>query len=117
MTLTALLAGLQAGSHDFEDVQSYIQTRYDYTPTAFENGLDDDRVRNAAGQNEGSCRLFAFARLEGLDEQATLRCFGRHYQHVLADPSGQDHANIRQFMRHGWAGIRFDGTPLSLRVN
>lgn len=112
MTLTELLAGLQAERYDFEDVQAYIQARYDYSPTAFDNGLGDDRARNAAGQNEGSCRLFAFASLEGLDEQDTLRCFGRHYRHVLADPDGQDHANIRQFMRHGWAGIRFDGTAL-----
>lgn len=117
MTLTELLAGLQTGSHDFEDVQAFIQACYDYTPTAFENGLGEARVRNAAGQNEGSCRLFAFARLQGLDEQATLRCFGRHYQHVLADPAGQDHANIRQFMHHGWAGIRFDGIALRTRAS
>lgn len=113
MTLTELLAGLQAERYDFEDVQSYIQNHYRYTPTAFENGLGEDRARNAAGQNEGSCRLFAFARLEGLGEEDTLRCFGRHYRHVLADPAGQDHANIRQFMRHGWAGIRFSGDALS----
>ncbi len=113
MTLTELLAGLQAERYDFEDVQAFIQAHYDYTPTAFENGLDADRVRNAAGQNEGSCRLFAFARHEGLGEEDTLRCFGRHYRHVQADPAGQDHANIRQFMRHGWAGIHFDGNVLT----
>lgn len=115
MTLTELLSGLQAERYDFEDVQAYIQARYDYTPTAFDNGLGDDRARNAAGQNEGSCRLFAFASLEGLDEQDTLYCFGRHYRHVLADAAGSDHANIRQFMRHGWAGVSFKGTPLRAR--
>lgn len=115
MTLTELLAGLQAERYDFEDVQAYVLAHYDYTATAFANGLGADRVSNAAGQNEGSCRLFAFAHLEGLSEDDTLRCFGRHYRHVLADPAGQDHANIRQFMRHGWAGIHFDGVALIAR--
>lgn len=112
MTLTELLAGLQAERYDFEDVQAYILAHYDYTPTAFDNGLGEAAVSNAAGQNEGSCRLFAFARLEGLGEAETLHCFGRHYRHVLADPQGSDHGNIRQFMRHGWAGIRFHGDAL-----
>lgn len=115
MTLTELLAGLQAERYDFEDVQTYILAHYDYTPTAFDNGLGDDRARNAAGQNEGSCRLFAFALLEGLNEEDTLRCFGRHYRQVLANPTGQDHANIRQFMQHGWDGIRFDAIALMAR--
>lgn len=115
MTLTELLAGLQAERYDFEDVQTYILAHYDYTPTAFDNGLGGDRVRNAAGQNEGSCRLFAFALLEGLNEEDTLRCFGRHYRQVLANPTGQDHANIRQFMQHGWDGIRFDAIALMAR--
>lgn len=115
MTLTELLAGLQAERYDFEDVQAYILAHYDYTPTAFTNGLGDSCVRNAAGQNEGSCRLFAMAHLEGLNEEDTLRCFGRHYRHVLADPAGQDHANIRQFMQHGWDGIRFDAVALAAR--
>lgn len=115
MTLTELLAGLQAERYDFEDVQAYILAHYDYTPAAFDNGLGEGRVSNAAGQNEGSCRLFAFAQQEGLSQEDTLRCFGRHYRHVVADPAGQDHANIRQFMQHGWAGIRFDAVALVAR--
>lgn len=107
-TLTALLDGLRAGTLDFEAVQDWIADRYDYTPTAFTNGSVD----NAAGSNEGSCRLFAFAQDQGLDASTTLLCFGRHYRHVLADPAGQDHANIRQFMLHGWAGIRYAGSAL-----
>lgn len=112
MTLTELLAGLQSGRYDFEDVQAHILAHHDYTPAAFDNG---DGQHNAAGQNEGSCRLFAFARLAGLAETDTLLCFGRHYRDVLATPDGSDHANIRQFMRHGWDGIRFHGEALQPR--
>ena len=112
MTLQQLLAGLEAGEQDFEAVQAWILAHYDYTPAGFVNGLGEGAVSNPPGTNEGSCRLFAFALDQGLDAETTLRCFGRHYRHVLADPAGSDHANIRQFMRHGWAGIRFEGLAL-----
>ena len=39
----------------------------------------------------------------------------QEYRQVLANPDGEDHANIRAFMRNGWKGIRFDGEPLRLR--
>ena len=116
MTLQQLLAGLETGEQDFEAVQAWILAHYDYTPAGFVNGLGDEAVSNPPGTNEGSCRLFAFALDQGLDADTTLRCFGRHYRHVLADPAGSDHGNIRQFMRHGWAGIRFDGQPLTRKI-
>jgi hypothetical protein len=31
---------------------------------------------------------------------------------VLDNPDGTDHANIRNFIRDGWAGIVFDGVVL-----
>ena len=31
---------------------------------------------------------------------------------MKADPDGDAHANIRAFMKHGWAGIKFDGPGL-----
>ena len=93
----------------FNEVMAAIADHYDYTPTRFSNGEGDDLVINEAGQNEGSCKLFAFTRLNGLTEAETLACFGDYYRKdVLAHPEGSDHANIRTFMRHGWAGIRFD---------
>ena len=50
----------------------------------------------------------AFAQLHELDAARTLACFGRYYREdVLRHPDGSDHANIRTFMRHGPAGIRF----------
>lgn len=97
----------------FDEVIAIIKEYYQYTPTRFSNGLGDTRVINEAGQNEGSCRIFAFARLNHLDEQETLHCFGKFYREdVLGNPAGNDHANIRNFMRDGWAGIVFDGSAL-----
>lgn len=101
---------------EFDAVQATIAAHYDYTPTRFTNGNGDDAVVNEAGSNEGSCRIFAFARLHDLSEAATLACFGRFYRdEVLGDPTGAGHANIRRFMRDGWAGIAFDGEPLQPR--
>ena len=101
----------------FERTIAVIAQHYAYTPTTFRNGLGADAVVNAAGTNEGSCRIFAFARLQQLTPAATLACFGRFYREdVLQHPQGADHANIRTFMRDGWAGIAFDGEPLRAKT-
>jgi hypothetical protein len=110
--LEQFLQRLRAGDTDFEDRIALVNTLYDYTPTAFDNG----ELHNAAGQNEGSCRLFAFAQLQGLSQADTLALFGRFYRaDVLQNPGGSDHGNIRNFMRQGWAGIRFEGVALTPR--
>jgi HopJ type III effector protein len=104
----------QPESIEFQQVIDLISAHYDYTPTRFTNGVGADQAVNAAGTNEGSCRIFAFARLNGLDAAQTLACFGKFYRvDVLQNPEATDHANIRTFMRHGWNGIHFDGAPLS----
>jgi hypothetical protein len=101
----------------FEQSIEVINRHYDYTPTAFRNGLGDDAVVNTAGSNEGSCRIFAFAQLQQLTPAQTLACFGRFYrEEVLQHPAGTDHANIRHFMRHGWAGITFEDAPLRAKA-
>ena len=90
-----------------------IAAQYAYTPTRFTNGRGDDRIVNMAGENEGSCKIFALGQLLGLTQQQTLACFGRFYREdVLQHPQGDNHANIRCFMRHGWAGIHFDSEAL-----
>ena len=97
-------------SIDFDHVMAVIEQHYDYTPTRFSNGL----VVNEAGSNEGSCKLFAFAQLNALSEMETLALFGKFYREdVMNNPSGKDHANIRNFILDGWLGIHFDGEPLS----
>ena len=100
----------------FDEVMAFIADHYHYTPTRFRNGEGKNIVVNEAGKNEGSCKIFAFAQLNGLSEQETMACFGSYYRDdVLAHPEGQDHANIRTFMQHGWAGIQFDGDALVAR--
>jgi len=97
---------------DFEDTIAVIAANYDYSPTRFSNG---DLV-NEAGTNEGSCKIFAFAQLNNLSEQQTLNCFGRFYRvDVLENPEGTDHGNIRNFMVHGWSGIRFEKSALTAK--
>jgi hypothetical protein len=113
-TFNALLARLRNGEADFEDVIAYINAHYDYTPTRFTNGLGADPVVNDAGKNEGSCRLFALAQQLKLSEADTVQLFGRFYRHdVLKHPEGTDHANIRRFLKDGWAGIQFEGQALA----
>lgn len=110
MTLNEFLSRIGTDSTlDFEDSIQVIADNYRYTPTAFCNG----EVENAAGQNEGSCKIFAFAQLNSLSEAQTLACFGRFYQDVLNTPDGNDHGNIRSFMVNGWNGISFAGEALA----
>ena len=116
--LLAFLARVRANEQiSFQDTLAVIAEHYQYTPTRFRNGRQGDCVVNEAGSNEGSCRLFYFAKLHALTVEQTLSLFGEYYrQDVLAHPAGTDHANIRTFMRHGWAGINYDGEALKPRV-
>jgi hypothetical protein len=100
----------------FNQVIEVIAVHYDYTPTRFTNGEGESQAINEAGTNEGSCKIFAFAQLKNLDKDQTLNCFGDYYRSdVLQNPNGSDHGNIRNFMRSGWAGIKFDAQPLDLK--
>jgi hypothetical protein len=102
----------------FNDVMTVIKANYDYQATAFRNGLLKTSVVNDAGSNEGSCKIFAFAQLNGLSKEQTLACFGDYYRtDVLQFPNNTDHQNIRNFINDGWAGIEFFGTPLTQKVN
>ncbi len=107
-TLLTLIAK-QADNLEFEQVMQVINENYRYQPAAFNNG----EITNEAGTNEGSCKIFYFAQLNKLSEQQTLACFGRYYREdVLSNPAGDDHANIRNFMKTGWQGIEFESVAL-----
>ncbi|MGB9094045.1 MAG: HopJ type III effector protein [Gallionella sp.] len=96
----------------FDATMGVIDANYHFTPTAFRNG----ELHNQAGQNNGSCKVFSFARLHRLTPQQTLHCFGSYYRDdVLKHPQGSDHQNIRNFMKTGWEGIVFEGNALTLK--
>lgn len=92
----------------FADTLAFIEQHYSYQPTAFSNG----GVSNAAGENAGSCKTLALARLEGLSDEEALLAFGEHYRAVLDHPEGDDHRNIRALMAHGLGAVQFDGEAL-----
>ena len=94
----------------FSETIAVIEENYNFSPTAFENGL----LHNAAGENSGSCKIFAFAELQKLSKEATLSCFGAYYfEEVLGNLEGTNHQNIRNFMKSGWDGIAFYGEALT----
>jgi hypothetical protein len=98
---------------DFNETMTVIAENFDYQPTEFCNGLAEDLLINPASTNEGSCKIFAFARIQQLTQQQTLNLFGDYYRvDVLNNPEGISHRNIRNFMRYGWEGISFIGEPL-----
>ncbi|MFC0181769.1 HopJ type III effector protein [Pseudarcicella hirudinis] len=114
MSLVNFLNELQTKPEniEFPGVIAAIDQYYDFEPTAFQNG----ETRNEAGQNSGSCKLFSFAQLQGFTKQQTLDCFGAYYRtDVLGNPEGTDHQNIRNFIRFGWEGIKFEGEALRLK--
>ncbi len=93
----------------FTDTIEVIDSNYNFTPVRFTNGT----AVNEAGTNSGSCKLFSFAKLQGLSKEETLACFGDYYRvDVLQHPEATNHANIRNFMVTGWEGIAFDAEPL-----
>jgi len=94
---------------EFNTLMDVIETHYDFTPTAFKNG----ELMNQADENQGSCNLFSFAQLNGLDKEQTLVCFGAFYRDdVLKNPGADNHQNIRSFMEFGWDGIEFESEAL-----
>ena len=104
-------ARLRNRNHQFSETLAFIAEHYDYQPSRFVNG----NVENAAGENEGSCKTLGLAALEGFSTEEALLAFGEHYQAVLANPSGNDHRNIRALMETGLPGVRFDQPPLTRR--
>lgn len=106
-----LIKKLKGNSLPFKEVIEFIETYYQHQPTAFKNG----EAYNEATQNQGSAKVFAFAQLNGLSASDTLYLFAEHYQSVLGNPEGTDHQNIRQFMKHGWSGVVFEGEALQAK--
>lgn len=116
MTLEQFLNSLQQADKlkavQFQDTINVIDQNYNFTPCAFQNGSQ----HNAAGQNNGSCKILAFALLNHLTVEQTLNCFGEYYRKdVLQHPDKDDHQNIRNLITHGLKGLQFEGNALSLK--
>lgn len=114
-TVNQLLKNIVNGEHiSFAESIAVIDAFYTYVPVRFVNGAGSSQpVVNEPGSNQGSCKIFYFARLHGLTQQQTLALFGDYYsQDVLQNPDAANHANIRAFMRHGWEGVHYDGVAL-----
>ncbi|MDZ7934084.1 MAG: HopJ type III effector protein [Emticicia sp.] len=114
MTLDSFLTKLNETPQEvaFTDTMAVVEALYDFTPTAFING----DLRNEAGQNSGSCKLFSFAKIQGFSVEQTLACFGDFYRKdVLENPDASNHQNIRNFMKTGWEGISFEGESLAAK--
>lgn len=97
---------------DFKEAIDFIEEHYDFTLTKFTNG----KIVNEANENNGSCKIFSFAKLNNLSKEETLALFGTFYrQDVLGNPEGDDHQNIRNFREFGWDAISFEGEALKRR--
>ncbi len=94
----------------FSETIEVIEAHYDFTPSSFVNG----DLKNEAGENSGSCKVFAFAKTQSLSKEEALACFGAYYfEEVLNDPTGTGHQNIRNFMNNGFDGLTINGTALT----
>jgi len=116
MTLNELLSEIRQSPDkvEFDYVISTINAEYKYLPSKFTNGKGNNMVVNEASTNEGSCKIFAFAKLNNLTKDQTLACFGKYYRDdVLNNPDGNDHANIRTLMKYGLDSIQFESTALT----
>ena len=115
MLLREFIQQIKSGNPiSFEATMNVIAENYQYQPVQFINGLATDTLINAAGSNEGSCKIFAFAQLNQFTETQTLYLFGDYYRvDVLNDPDGTGHPNIRNFIKYGWPGITFSNPALT----
>ncbi|WAJ70933.1 HopJ type III effector protein [Catenovulum adriaticum] len=104
----------QPSAIEFSQTMKVIEANYQFNETEFKNG----DIVNKAGQNSGSCKIFAFAQLHQLSQAETLNLFGDYYRKdVLEHPEADDHQNIRNFIQFGWQGIEFNGIALSPKAD
>lgn len=88
----------------FADVIEMIDRNYETGLLEFKNG----DILNKQGENEGSAKVLSYAALSNLDKETTLKLWGEYYRDVVKNPDGDDHQNIRNFMKNGWEGVPFE---------
>ena len=95
----------------FEESIALIDEHYVYIEVPFKNGA----LTNAAGENKGSAKILAFGLITNMSKEETLRMFGEIYTNL--SPEGEDHMNIRNFIKNGFDGVVFDrGIPISSKL-
>lgn len=104
---------MDGGDITFEEVIEMIDEHYENGLIEFKNG----DVTNGAGENVGSAKILSYAALSNLDKETTLKLWGQYYSDVLANPEGNDHSNIRNFMKTGWEGVPFENGIALTRKN
>lgn len=97
----------------FEEVMEMIDEHFEDGLIEFKNG----DILNAAGENMGSAKILSYAALAQMDKDTTLKLWGQYYREVLADPDGDSHQNIRNFMKYGWDGVPFENGIALTRKN
>jgi len=104
---------MDADALKFEDLMELIDTHFETGLIEFKNG----NTVNKPGENEGSAKLLSYAALSDFDKETTLKLWGQYYREVLADPDGDSHQNIRNFMKTGWEGVPFENGIALTRKN
>lgn len=104
---------MDAADLKFEEVMELIDTHYESGLIEFKNG----DIVNKPGENEGSAKLLSYAALSNMDKETTLKLWGQYYREVVADPDGDSHQNIRNFMKYGWEGVPFENGVALTRKN
>ncbi len=109
--LANLLNHISQPQHNFADSLDFIDTWFEFTPTAFNN----NGLFNNENENHGSAKIFALAQLLSLNKQQVLLCFGEHYRNLAKTPENS-HLNIRMLINTELAGIEFDHQPLQRKA-
>ena len=97
-----------------------FQEFIDMCDEQYEDGLIEFKngdIVNKPNENHGSAKVLSYAALADFDKETTLKLWGQYYRDVKATPDGDDHQNIRNFMKYGWDGVDFyAGIALTKKV-
>ena len=104
------LQALKRPEHSFNETLSFIETWFNFTPSAFSFG----ELSSSPEQNQGSCKILALAQCCSLTQEQALQCFGEHYRH-LADSPASSHLNLRRLQHSGLTEIHFEHFPLTAK--
>jgi len=102
-----------SGEVTFEEFTEMVNEFFETQLLEFKNG----DLLNKQGENEGSAMVLSYSALSNFDKETTLKLWGQYYREVLADPKGDSHQNIRNFMKYGWEGVPFENGISLTRKN